>query len=127
MFGLDIATLQSPSRQRTKRIAESAEPCVVPREIGNELLNPLLTITAPFKFVRMCIIKLISRLGVSILLRKQRMYWKDTLSKAFRKSSFTLRIGRVISGYCLHHHFRNNSSDVFTPSSIDISELMWFD
>ena len=92
MSGLDIATQQSPSRQRTKRIAESAEPCVVPREIGNEVLNPLLTITAPFRFVRMCIIKLIRRLGVSILLRKQRIYWKDTLSKAFRKSSFTLRI-----------------------------------
>ena len=35
MSGLDIATRQSPSRQRTKRIAESAEPCVVPPDFAN--------------------------------------------------------------------------------------------
>ena len=55
--GLSEAVLQRPSKHRMKIIADKAEPCVVPRKIGNDKECPLLIIIAPFRLHIMLIIK----------------------------------------------------------------------
>ena len=71
---MDNAAEQRPSRQRTNKIADKADPCVVPREILNVSLWPLLMITAPIRLVSRCIMRFTKRLGVSMAFRKPYMY-----------------------------------------------------
>ncbi len=45
--------------------------------------------------------------------------------KSFSEVKFHGKGGGISVSYCLHHHFGNNSTNVFTSPSIDVGKLMW--